>query len=79
MELGVDLRITRLAQVGLWTVVTMLLTVVLEKKFWPMTVALASACVAITINPDWRPYAATLAIAVVTANVALVQAPKNME
>lgn len=79
MELGVDLRITRLAQVGLWTVVTMLLTVVLEKKFWPMTVALAGACVAITINPDWRPYAATLAIAVVTANVALVQAPKNME
>lgn len=75
-SLGVDLRITRLAQVGLWTVVTTLLTVVLERKFWPMAVALAGACVAVTIDPEWRPYAATLAIAVVTANVALVQAPK---
>jgi hypothetical protein len=79
MEVGVDLRITRLAQVGLWTVVATLLTVVLERKFWPMTVALAGACVAITVDPDWRPYAATLAIAVVTANVALVQVPKNSE
>jgi eukaryotic-like serine/threonine-protein kinase len=77
--LNVDLVITRLAQVGLWTVVATLLTVVLERKFWPMTVALASAVVAITVNPDWRPYAATLAIAVVTANVALVQVPKNSE
>ena len=77
--LNVDLVVTRLAQVGLWLVVTMLLTVVLEKKFWPMTVALAGACVAITINPDWRPYAATLAIAVVTANVALVQVPKQQQ
>jgi hypothetical protein len=75
--LNVDLVITRLAQVGLWTVVATLLTVVLERKFWPMTVALACAVVAITINPDWRPYAATLAIAAVTANVALVQVPKQ--
>lgn len=75
--LSVDLAVTRLAQVGLWTVVATLLTVVLERKFWPMTVALAGAVGAITINPDWRAYAATLAIAVVTANVALVQIPKE--
>jgi hypothetical protein len=76
-RLGVDLGLARVAQLGLWAVIAALLTVLLEKKFWPMTAALVVAAVTVAMAPELRAVAATLAIAVVTVSVGTVRADKT--
>jgi serine/threonine-protein kinase len=78
--LGVDLTSSRIIQLGLWATVAMCVTVLLERRFWPMTVAFIVA-LAVTVRwPLLRPFAGALSSLAVTANVVLMwrRRPKSI-
>jgi hypothetical protein len=67
--LGVDLMTTRIMQLGLWATISAVLTASIERRFWPMTLAvIASLCVTVHA-PHLRPFAGAFASLFVTANV----------
>jgi hypothetical protein len=69
---GASIAFARTLQIGLWTLIVAVLTITLDRRFWPMTALAAAAfCVAVAF-PDTRSYAATVAAAGVMLNVALV-------
>ncbi len=71
--LGLEIPIARIAQVGLWAVVTALVTVTFEKRFWPSALTFTAAFAMSALVPDLRPWFATVGIAVVTVNVVVVK------
>jgi serine/threonine-protein kinase len=75
--LGVDLHVTRVAQIGLWALVVTMVTVVFDKRFWPATVALALCVLAVVLAPAQRTLVATLAIVAITVNVVLIRSTSN--
>lgn len=71
--LHVDLPITRLAQVGLWALVSTMVAVVFERRFWPSALTFAAATVVVTAAPDLRPWASSVGIAVLTINFIVIK------
>jgi serine/threonine-protein kinase len=70
--LGVELASTRIIQLGLWATVATCVTVLLERRFWPLTVTFIAA-LAVTVRwPHLRPFAGALSSLAVTANVVLM-------
>lgn len=70
--LGVDLRSTRIIQLGVWATIAALLTSSLERRLWPMTLGIVAA-LAVTVRwPHVRPIAGALAPLLVTANVVAI-------
>jgi serine/threonine-protein kinase len=74
--LGADIHLVRLLQVGQWGVITTLLAVVFEKRFWPMAAGMVGAAITVFLVPASRPIASSIAIAILCINVALTRAPK---
>jgi len=70
--LGLPLAPLRVLQIGLWTLMSAALTVLVERRFWPMTVGLGLALGATVAVPTARPYVAAAATMGITANVAVV-------
>jgi serine/threonine-protein kinase len=74
--LGASIAFARTFQIALWTLGAAMLTVSLDRRYWPMT-ALAGAAFAIAVAvPGLHSYAAMIAVIGVTANVALVSSSK---
>jgi hypothetical protein len=70
--LGVDLKSTRIIQLGLWATIAALLTASLERRLWPMTLGIVAA-LAVTLRwPHLRPFAGAFASLLVTANVVAI-------
>jgi serine/threonine-protein kinase len=66
--LGVDLVATRALQLGLWATVSACATICLERRFWPMTLALALA-LAVTVRwTELRAVAGAVSSLTVTVN-----------
>jgi hypothetical protein len=75
--LGIDLTTTRIIQLGLWATISAVLTALVERRFWPMTLAvIASLCVTVRW-PQVRPFAGAFASLFVTANVMAVWRAKR--
>jgi serine/threonine-protein kinase len=69
LSLGVDIVSARVLQVGLWATVSACLTVCLERRFWPMTLAFALA-LAVTVRwTELRAIAGAISSLTVTLNV----------
>jgi hypothetical protein len=73
---GATVALARTLQIGLWTVGAGLLAINLERRFWPMTVLAGVAFGIAVLVPELRSYAAAIAAAGVTLNVALVGSSK---
>ncbi len=73
---GASVAFARTMQIALWAVVAAVLTISLDRRLWPMTVLAAAAFGVSVLVPDVRSYAAALAAAGVTLNVALVGSSK---
>jgi hypothetical protein len=71
--LGADVRVLAVQQLGLWAVAGVLLAILLERRLWPMAIALVVAATAASLAPAVRTPAAAIAVAVVIANFALVR------
>jgi L-lactate permease len=67
--LGVDLASARILQLGLWATVAGALTALIERRFWPMTLAIVVALVATMRAPELRSIAGAIASLCVTINV----------
>jgi hypothetical protein len=70
--LDIPVAATRILQIGLWALVSAFLTVLLERKLWPMTVGLTVALVVTLIRPDLRSLAAGFGTLGVTINIAAI-------
>ncbi|MDB4943978.1 MAG: Serine/threonine-protein kinase PknB [Labilithrix sp.] len=75
--LGLTLVAARTLQIGLWAVVAASMTLVLERKLWPMTLGLSLAFLVAIAWPELRPLVSGLATLGVTANVAVVWARRG--
>jgi len=73
---GASVAFARTLQIGLWTVAAALLTINLDRRFWPMTALAAIAFAVAVAVPELRSYAASVAAAGVTLNIALVGSSK---
>jgi len=73
---GASVAFARTLQVGVWTIAVAMVTITLERRYWPMT-ALAGAafCVAVAA-PELRTYVGVLAALGFVANAALVGSSK---
>ena len=70
--LGVELAGARVLQLGLWATVSACVTVLLERRFWPMSLAFALA-LAVTVRwPELRAISGALSSFAVTVNVVAI-------
>jgi serine/threonine-protein kinase len=72
-QLGVELQITRVAQIGLWALILTMVSVVFDKRFWPATLGVGLCALAVVFAPAQRTLLATLSIAAITLNVLLIR------
>ncbi len=73
---GASVAFARTLQIGLWTMAAAVLTITLERRFWPMAAFAATTFAAAVAFPEIRSYAATAAAAGFMLNVALVGSSK---
>ena len=78
LHLGVDIVPSRVLQLGLWATVSACLTVLLERRFWPMTLGFVLA-LALTVRwPELRAVAGAASSLAVTVNVlAIWRSPRS--
>ena len=70
--LGVELVGARVLQLGLWATVSACVTVLLERRFWPMSLAFALA-LAVTVRwPELRAISGAVSSLAVTVNVVAI-------
>jgi serine/threonine-protein kinase len=68
---GASIAVARTVQIGMWAFAAAILTVTVERRFWPMTVGAAVAFTVAVIDPSLRSAASVLAALGVTLNMAL--------
>jgi eukaryotic-like serine/threonine-protein kinase len=70
--LGVELEPIRVMQVGLWATASGFLTILLERKFWPMTLGFVVALAVSIASPESRAVVSAIAMLAMTANLAAI-------
>jgi hypothetical protein len=70
--LGVELEPIRVLQVGLWAMASGFLTILLERKFWPMTLGFVVALAVSIASPESRAVVSAIAMLAMTANLAAI-------
>lgn len=72
LALGVDLASTRVIQLGLWATVGTCVTVLLDRRFWPVTVTTILAFAFTVRWPHLRPFAGAVSALAMAANVVVM-------